>query len=93
MSDSCPISCGSRLSIDQAESLYERFEAAVLAGGDVVLDAGEVEYSDTAGYQLIISLNKTLATTGHTVKWQEVSDNIREITGYLGLKQVLNLPE
>ena len=93
MSDSNPLSCGNRLSIDQAEALYEKFEAAVLGGGDVVLDASEVQYSDTAGYQLIISLKKTLATTGNTIKWHAVSDNIREITGYLGLKQAIDLPD
>ena len=64
MTDTSPVNCGNRLSIDQAEALLEKLEAAVQAGGDVVLDGSEVQYSDTAGYQLLISLRKTLETTG-----------------------------
>jgi len=93
MTDTIPINCGNRLSIDQAEALLEKLEAAVQVGGDVVLDGSEVQYSDTAGYQLLISLRKTLETTGNSIQWHAVSDNIREITGYLGLKQAINLPD
>ena len=49
MTDTSPINCGNRLSIDQTEALLEKLEAAVQAGGDVVLDGSEVQYSDTAG--------------------------------------------
>ena len=32
MTDTSPVNCGSRLSIDQAEALLEKLEAAVQAG-------------------------------------------------------------
>lgn len=93
MAEVTTIECGNRLSIDQAESLYQKFEAALLAGGDVTLDAESVQYSDTSGLQLLLSLQKTLATTGNSISWQGVSPNVLETAGYLGLTKPLNLPE
>ena len=93
MSEANTVDCGNRLSIDQAEALYEKLETALLTGGDVVLDGTDVQYSDTAGFQMIISLRKTLESTGNSIRWQAVSENMKEIAGYLGLQQALNLPD
>ena len=40
---------------------------------------------------MIISLKKTLAQTGHDITWENVSDNLKETAGYLGLTEPLNL--
>jgi anti-anti-sigma regulatory factor len=91
MAEKTTIDCGTRLSIDQAESLYQSFETALLTGADLSLKAGDVQFSDTAGLQMIISLKKTLAQTGHDITWKNVSDNLKETAGYLGLTEPLNL--
>ncbi|MEK9712498.1 MAG: STAS domain-containing protein [Thalassolituus sp.] len=93
MAEVTNIDCGNRLSIDQAEDLYQKFEAALLAGGDVAVNAESVQYSDTSGLQLLLSLQKTLATTGNSISWAGVSSNVLETAGYLGLSKPLNLPE
>lgn len=91
MTEKNTIDCGARLSIDQAESLYQKFEAALLTGADLSLNAGQVQFCDTAGLQMIISLKKTLAQTGNDIAWEETSDNLKETASYLGLSESLNL--
>ncbi|MAE21513.1 MAG: STAS domain-containing protein [Pseudomonadota bacterium] len=93
MSEATSIDCGNRLSIDQTEGLYQKFEEALLAGGDLSLNAEAVQYSDSAGFQLVLSLKQTLAATGNTIQWQGVSDNVKETAGHLGLSDHLNLPD
>lgn len=92
MADKTTIDCGTRLSIDQVEGLYQSFEAALLTGAVLSLEASNVQFCDTAGLQMIISLKKSLAQTGHDITWGGVSDNLKETAGYLGLSEPLNLP-
>jgi len=91
MSDSITIDCGERLSIDQVESLYVEMEKSIQQGAEILLDAGRVQFCDTAGLQLLLSLQATLEKTGHRIHWDKVADNISETAGYLGLKQALHL--
>ncbi|WP_300424663.1 STAS domain-containing protein [uncultured Thalassolituus sp.] len=93
MTEAATIHCGNRLSIDQVEGLYQKLEAAVLSGGDLTLDAGDVHFCDTAGLQMILSLRKTLAGTGNDISWSAVTDVLKDTAGYLGIRKSLNLPE
>ena len=93
MTDNVIIDCGERLSIEQVEKLYASAEQVLATAGDISLVAGQVQYCDSAGLQLVLALQKTLEKTGHRIYWQSVSDSVREISGYLGLTQALNLSE
>ncbi|MCT7357467.1 MAG: hypothetical protein COB09_13350 [Thalassobium sp.] len=93
MTDNVMIDCGERLSIEQVETLYANAEQALATAGDISLVAGQVQYCDTAGLQLLLALQKTLEKTGHNLHWQSVSESVREISAYLGLTNELNLSE
>ncbi len=93
MTDNVMIDCGERLSIEQVETLYANAEQALATAGDISLIAGQVQYCDTAGLQLLLALQKTLEKTGHNLHWQSVSESVREISAYLGLTNELNLSE
>jgi len=93
MTEVTTIHCGSRLSIDQVEELYQKLEGAMLSGGDLALDAGDVHFCDTAGLQMLLSLQKTLAATGNKVEWAKVAGVVKDTAGYLGLRNSLNLPD
>lgn len=93
MTDNVMIDCGERLSIEQVETLYANAEQALATAGDISLAAGQVQYCDTAGLQLLLALQKTLEKTGHNLHWQGVSESVREISAYLGLTNELNLSE
>lgn len=93
MTDNVMIDCGERLSIEQVETLYANAEQALATAGDISLVAGQVQYCDTAGLQLLLALQKMLEKTGHNLHWQSVSESVREISAYLGLTNELNLSE
>lgn len=93
MTDNVMIDCGERLSIEQVETLYANAEQALATAGDISLVAGQVQYCDTAGLQLLLALQKTLEKTGNNLHWQSVSESVREISAYLGLTNELNLSE
>ncbi|MBT10901.1 MAG: hypothetical protein CMI02_02560 [Oceanospirillaceae bacterium] len=63
MTDTITIDCGQRLSIDQAEALFSEAEKSVHHGGEITLDASAVQFCDTAGLQLLLSLQITLEKT------------------------------
>lgn len=95
MTDNVTVDCGERLSIEQVEQLYASAEQALAlaTSGNISLIAGQVQYCDSAGLQLVLALQKTLEKTGHRIHWQSVSESVWEISGYLGLTQALNLSE
>lgn len=93
MSEAITIHCGERLSIEQVEALLPQLEESLHASGGVILDGADVQYCDTAGLQLLLSLQKTLSQTGHAVQWSNTSDVLLETAGYLGLRAALHLPE
>ncbi|MAK90685.1 MAG: hypothetical protein CMI08_08290 [Oceanospirillaceae bacterium] len=91
MTDTITINCGERLSIDQVEALFAETEKSVIQGGEIQIDASKVQFCDTAGLQLLLSLQTTLDKTGHRIHWQGYSDVLVETAGYLGLTQALHL--
>ena len=91
MSDRINISCGERLSIEHVERLYGEMENALTSDADVELDASKVNYCDTAGLQLLVSLRRELQKTGHDIHWSGSSNSLSETAGYLGLCSSLGL--
>ena len=91
MSDRFNIDCGERLSIEHVERLYSEMESALTSEADVELNAADVNYCDTAGLQLIVSLRRELQKTGHDIHWLGSSDILTETAGYLGLCSSLGL--
>ncbi len=61
-------------------------------GEEIVLDAGDVSRVDTASLQLIYVIQKTLADSGHSIRWQAVSDAFRDSATLTGLTEALALP-
>ncbi len=93
MTDVITIQCGERLSIEMVEELFSRVEASLHNSADICLAGNNIQFCDTAGLQLILSLQKTLAKTGGSICWQGVSPVLTETAAYLGLTRVLNLSE
>lgn len=85
------IDCGERLSIDQAEKIMSLAETALASSEDIILQASQVSYCDTAGLQLLVALRQSLIQTGHDIEWQDPTKVIFETAGYLGLVEHLNL--
>lgn len=93
MSAGTAIECGERLSIERAEEMQPVLEKSLNDSMGIVLDGSAIQYCDTAGLQLVLSLQKTLSKTGHSVQWSAVSPVLLETAGYLGFTDALNLSE
>ena len=91
MSDRINFHCGDRLSIEHVERLYSEMESALTSDVDIELNASDVNYCDTAGLQLVVSLRQKLQVTGHDIYWSGSSDCLNETAGYLGLRASLGL--
>lgn len=93
MTETVSIQCGERLSIERVEALHEEMEEAIRAGKDIHLQAEKVEFCDTAGMQLLVSLKQQMDSSGHRMIWDQVSPCLFQISGLLGLDEHLALPE
>jgi ABC-type transporter Mla MlaB component len=93
MNQTLRIQCGERLSIERVESLYSEMELAVREARDVELLASQVQFCDTAGLQLLLSLQQALQKQGLHIRWQAPSEVIYETSALLGLQNHLGLPE
>lgn len=93
MSEGTTIDCGERLSIEHVEEMLPVLEKSLNESMGIVLDGSRIQYCDTAGLQLVLSLQKTLSKTGHGVQWKAVSPVLLETAGYLGFTNALNLSE
>ena len=91
MATTTSIECGERLSIDTVEKLYAAMERALLESSDVELRAADIQYCDTAGLQLVLSLRQTLATTDNDIHWHDANDVLLSTAKHLGLVAALNL--
>ncbi|ASP40594.1 hypothetical protein CHH28_18820 [Bacterioplanes sanyensis] len=87
------LSCGARLSIDQAEHLHSQFQAALSSPEPLLIDAGDVQYADSAGLQLLLALKQSLAGSGQSFSWGNVSDVVYECADLLGLTAQLSLSD
>ena len=87
------IDCGTRLSIDQAETLLSQFQAALSSPEALAINADQADYADRAGMQLLLALKRSLASSGQSLNWLAVSPTLYECADLLGVSACLDLPE
>lgn len=92
MNQTVSIQCGERLSIERVEDLYNDMDAALRNGSDIELEADRVQFCDTAGLQLVLSLQQALSASGHQLLWKEPTDVIYETSQLIGLQDLIGLP-
>lgn len=90
MSDIVTVNCGVRLSIDQIDNLYAECETAIGTGSNIEMDCSQVEYCDTAGLQLVLSVKETLLARGCEFSWKSPTQVLTQTAQYLGLVSALN---
>ena len=93
MSEVVSVDCGVRLSIDQVDQLYTACESAIASGCHIHFDASHVEYCDTAGLQLVLSLQNTLMARDCEFHWQSPTEVLIQTAKYLGLVSLLKFPQ
>lgn len=81
------IELSERLTIAEASALRDRFEAEIVPGEGVRIDASKVAEVDTAGLQLLLSVARTEGAIG----WVGVSEALRGAARLIGLDGPLGL--
>lgn len=82
---------GESLDISLVQVLHEELQQAIQQGGRVVVDATAVERADTAGLQLLLALAEAARLQGVDLRWQGVSQDLKESLGLLGLTEFLGV--
>ncbi len=85
------ISLGSALGIREVGDLRARLLAAIEAG-PVVIDAGAVEQADSAGLQLLVAVERSLAARGEGIVYNAASPALHDAARLLGLGAACRLP-
>ncbi|MDX1694635.1 MAG: STAS domain-containing protein [Ketobacteraceae bacterium] len=78
-----------KLDISGVEALFREFRDLVEKGGSVRLDASRVKRADTAGMQLLYSLQKTLAEQGAKAAVADPSEDFMTCVRLTGFDKVL----
>ena len=65
----------------------------IAIGADITLSASTLQKIDTAGVQLIYSLQKSLQKTGQIILWQSESKLINDAANLLGLESLYESSE
>lgn len=85
----CQITLEGEITLLNLETYYDQFLSAVQDTGGVTITCTGLTYLDTAAFQLLIALKKSL---GHRpLVFQEVPSAILESADLLGLTTVLRL--
>jgi ABC-type transporter Mla MlaB component len=79
------------VNIAKAEALFHEMEEIVLQSHPTKIYAPEVTRVDTAALQLIASFIAHMDSSGASVEWDGVSDELRAAAKLLGMEQTLNL--
>ena len=77
--------------ISKAESVYSDLEALLSGGGDIRINAENVDRIDTSVMQLIVSLKQALAEHGAQLLWESPSTAVVNTARLLGVQEVLGL--
>ncbi len=86
-----PVTLGERLTIESAAELRERLQTVLGDGASLRIDAHAVERVDTAGLQVLASLQKTLEARGGGLKWEGFSEEMLDALELAGMKRLLGL--
>lgn len=79
------------VNIAKVEALHHEMESLVEQATPTVINAAEVSRVDTAALQLLASFINTMNSTGVSVSWGEVSEELIAAAMLAGLDQTLNL--
>ncbi|MFA4915882.1 MAG: STAS domain-containing protein [Syntrophales bacterium] len=79
------------ITLSQIEGFYNQVKAAFQEGGEVVLNCKELTYLDTASFQVLVSLKKSLGN--RPLFFQEVPSPILESAELIGVATFLKLKE
>ncbi len=74
-------------------ALRERLDAAYAGDGDIVLDAAAVESVDTAALQLLLGFANSVRKQSRTIRWDRVSEALRELADRTDLVSALDIPD
>lgn len=91
--DEIIINCGDLLDIAKAADFHQELKAALGKGGEIVLDAAEIERIDAAGLQLCTAFFHAAAARKVQARWQTPSGALIRAAALLGLSRELGLPE
>lgn len=79
------ITLPARLEIAEAADLQAEMQAALQTGAALQVDGSAVASADTAGLQLLISLQHSAERAGRQIEWTALSTHLRAAAAGLGL--------
>ena len=79
------------LNIRRVAELKEQLSEALGAEGGIVLDATDVDATDTAGLQLLVALIQHASLKNKSVEWCHVTEEFLSAVKLMGLSESLNL--
>lgn len=85
------ISLGRALGIREVGDLRAQLLSAIDAG-PVIIDAGAVEQADSAGLQLLVALERSLASRGEAITYSAAAPALHAAARLLGLHEACRLP-
>ncbi len=87
-SDGALISLGSALTIKNIVEFKQTVDAGLALNGDITLDSAELQKIDSAGLQLLFSLQKSLRKTGQELLWADRNPMIESAASLIGLSEL-----
>ena len=93
MADKTVFSCGGALDIQQASALHKRLQKSMQKALCIELKADTVSKADTAGLQMLVSLQRELKTLGGELIWKKPSAELLQAAKLLGLCEPLGLAD
>ena len=91
MATKTSFSCGDALDIAHATALHSRLQKSLQKSSTIELKADGVERVDTAGLQLMVSLNSEVQRCGGELIWKNPSKPLLAAARSLGLDHTLGL--
>ena len=92
-SDKNIVDCGDSLLISTAADFSQQLKSALGKGGEVILDAANLQRIDAVSLQLCTAFFNDAAARKVSVKWISPSDALVKSASLLGLSKQLGLPE
>lgn len=83
------INLGVDLTIRSVAACKSMIDETISNGFDIKLTAAELQKIDTAGLQLIYSLNKTLEKTAQVIQWESSNAIINEAAQMIGMNNLI----
>ena len=83
------LALGYELTIRNVRAFKEKLDASLASNRQVILDPAELQEIDTAGVQLLFSLQRSLAKTGQSLRWASKNPVIDSAATILGLDELV----